>query len=131
MSFDGKGGLGIERWGGNYTLGNLFYYVRGKLSKTVKISKQNNCKIESIEASSKNGWFTTARKLKLYSSASKKKKKATMRSGTRFKALRVTVSGNNYYLKIKTSKGTTGWLYFPSLKGHHSNSYYLIGGRYT
>ena len=131
-SFDGNGNVQILRWGGNYTLGSLFYYVTGKLSsKNFKIAKQNNCKIQSIGATLKNGWYTTARKLDLYKSSSKKRKTATLKSGTKIKALAAKVSGSNYYVKVKTSDGKKGWIYFPQLKEYSSNSYYLVGGRYS
>ena len=105
-------------------------YVPAKLTGTrwgLKKQKTYKIKMPSEYLRADKGWYKLKKKMTLYTSASTKKKKADLAVGTKFKASKIKPVGKkkttwySLYVKIKTSKGKSGWLYFPKESGWQNN----------
>lgn len=126
-TISGNGTIKIGRSSGNATLGVVNYTLTAKVSgNTIKPKKEKYYPIVSISARRFGKYYKTNKKLKLYKTASKKKAKATLKTGTRFRAIGVKRVSNGFWVYIKTKTQKKGWLYFPNGRSVPSAGY-LIG----
>ena len=85
----------------NYT------YKKGALKKTSSAYEITS----SSYTYRANGKYGTMKNTKaLYNSVSCKKKVATVKAGTKAKAVKIYMTGKAFNIKIKTANGKTGWV---------------------
>ena len=105
----------------NAHFGNYRCKVKAIVKKTqVNIKNESKYKLLDISGALNrtNGYYELKKGMALYKTSSKKKVKKKLSAGTRFSASQIkpdTKAGNYWslYVKVKTTSGDTGWLYFP------------------
>jgi len=125
---NGRFYLNVETPYYSRTFGSYYILAPAKLSGgRIVYSKSSVYRIAGLKDYVKNyfgsDYYILSSSMKLYKGYSGRKVKGICASGTRFKPLYIhvasTVYGNygtrrsNLYVKVKTSSGKTGWLYFP------------------
>jgi len=134
-SGNGRFYLNVETPYHNQTFGCYYVLAPAKLSgNKIVYGKASAYKLVGVKGYTKyvfgSKYYKLSRSMKLYKSYSGKSVKGTCASGTKFTPLYIhvgsTIKGSygltysNLYVKVKTSSGKTGWLYFP---GRSSTKY--------
>ena len=110
----------------NFKFGCYYCKVTGKVkADKIIIQKQKTYKLESPNGGLlyQGNRYELNQSMKLYRAASNKKAYRLLKPGTKFIAQKIKparsklIGGNRYwdvYVKIKTTKGKKGWLFFPN-----------------